>query len=101
MSSPFVAQVQIFAFNFAPKGWAFCRGQLLPISQNTALFSLLGTNFGGDGKSTFGLPDLRDRAAVDAGQGQALSDYQVGEIVGAPTVTLNQGEMALHNHSVN
>jgi microcystin-dependent protein len=101
MAQPFVAQVSMFGFNFAPTGWALCQGQLLSISQNTALFSLLGTNFGGDGKSTFGLPDFRDRAAVDAGQGNALSDYPVGEIVGAPTVTLNQGEMALHNHSVN
>src|ERR1700704_557291 len=98
MSSPFVAQVQIFAFNFAPKGWALCQGQLLPISQNTALFSLLGTNFGGDGKSTFGLPNFQDNAAAGVGQGAGLSEYVIGETGGVPNVTLLQSEIASHNH---
>lgn len=98
MSSPFVAEITIFAFNFAPTGWAFCAGQLLPISQNTALFSLLGTMYGGDGKSTFALPNLQDQTAVAFGQGPGLSQYFQGEQVGADNVTLLQTEMPLHNH---
>lgn len=98
MSSPFVAEVTMFAFNFPPTGWAFCDGQLLPISQNTALFSLLGTNYGGDGKSTFGLPDIQGMAVVGQGQGPGLSPYFVGETTGAETVTLLSTEMASHNH---
>src|SRR5215510_10302620 len=98
MSSPFVAEVRIFACNFAPKGWATCDGQLLPISQNTALFSLLGTNFGGDGKTTFGLPDVRGRAAMHPGQGPGLSVHNLGEVGGEQTVTLIQQEMAAHPH---
>jgi len=101
MSQPFVAEVTMFAFNFAPKGWAFCAGQLLPLSQNTALFSLLGTNYGGDGKSTFGLPDLQGKAATCQGQGPGLSPYFVGEETGTPDVTLLQSEMAGHTHSFN
>jgi microcystin-dependent protein len=88
----------MFGFNFAPKGWAFCRGQLLPISQNTALFSLLGTNFGGDGKATFGLPNLLNLAVVNAGSGAGLSQYFIGEENGASTVSLTQGENATHGH---
>src|SRR6202046_4446676 len=98
MANPFVAEIRIFPFNFAPKGWAFCRGQLLPISQNTALFSLLGTNFGGDGKSTFGLPNLLNLAVVNAGSGAGLSQYFIGEENGAPPVTLSQAENPTHGH---
>jgi microcystin-dependent protein len=101
MSSPFVAEITMFGFNFAPTGWALCQGQLLPISQNTALFSLLGTMYGGDGKSTFALPNLQDQTAVAFGQGPGLSDYAQGEQVGTPTVTLLTTEMAAHNHFFN
>jgi microcystin-dependent protein len=99
MSSPFVAEITMFGFNFAPTGWALCLGQLLPISQNTALFSLLGTTYGGDGKSTFALPNLQDQTAVAFGQGAGLSDYAQGQQVGAPTVTLVSTELPLHNHT--
>jgi len=88
----------MFAFNFAPKGWAFCNGQLLPISQNTALFSLLGTTYGGDGKATFGLPNLQGQSCVNWGQGAGLSDYFIGETIGTENVTLLQTEMPSHNH---
>jgi microcystin-dependent protein len=98
MASPFVAEITIFAFNFAPKGWALCQGQLLPISQNTALFSLLGTMYGGDGKSTFALPDLRDQTTVSLGQLSGGSQYFQGEQVGASTVTLLTTELPSHNH---
>lgn len=98
MSSPFVGEIRIFGFNFAPTGWALCDGQLLPISQNTALFSLLGTYYGGDGKSTFGLPDLQGRAPLGQGQGPGLSDYIIGEEGGSASVTLIQTEMPAHNH---
>lgn len=101
MADPFVAEVRIFPFNFAPKGWAFCDGQLLPISQNTALFSLLGTTYGGDGKSTFALPDLQGRAAMHPGQGQGLSLRDLGEQGGSDTVTLLESEMPAHTHQVN
>jgi microcystin-dependent protein len=100
MASPFVAQITMFGFNFPPKGWALCQGQLLPISQNTALFSLLGTNFGGDGKSTFGLPNLQSLAAVNAGQGAGLSAYFIGEETGSSTVTLLQTELPSHPHTL-
>ena len=100
MADPFVAEIRVFGFQFAPKGWAHCDGQLLPISQNTALFSLLGTWYGGDGKSTFGLPDLQDRAAVAAGQGQSLTEYFLGDTGGTPTVTLINSEMPVHTHQV-
>jgi microcystin-dependent protein len=98
MADPFVAEIRIFAFNFAPRGWAFCNGQLLPISQNTALFSLLGTYYGGDGKSTFALPDMQGNAAVAAGQGPGLSDRFIGEMAGSENVTLLQSEIPLHTH---
>jgi microcystin-dependent protein len=101
MSTPFVAEITIFAFNFAPTGWALCQGQLLPISQNTALFSLLGTMYGGDGKSTFALPNLQDQTAVSFGQGPGLSQYFQGEQVGTSTVTLTTGELPAHNHLFN
>jgi microcystin-dependent protein len=99
MSSPFVAEITMFAFNFPPKGWAFCDGQLLPISQNTALFSLLGTFYGGDGKSTFALPNLQGMAAIGQGDGAGLSQYFIGETTGSENVTLIQSEMPSHNHS--
>src|SRR3712207_1421508 len=100
MADPFVAEIRIFPFNFAPKGWAFCQGQLLPISQNTALFSLLGTFYGGDGKSTFALPDLEGSAAMHEGQGQGLSVRDLGQIGGAESVTLLVSEIPFHTHSV-
>lgn len=98
MSDQFVAEIRVFPFNFAPTGWAFCNGQLLPISQNTALFSLLGTTYGGDGKSTFALPDLQGQSSINSGQGQGLSDRFLGEILGTETVTLLQSEIPLHTH---
>lgn len=100
MSSPFVAQITMYPFNFPPKGWAFCDGQLMPISQNTALFSLLGTNYGGDGKSTFGLPDLQGRAVIGQGQSPGTSEYFIGEEVGTQNVTLLTTEMPSHNHGM-
>jgi microcystin-dependent protein len=100
MADPFVAEIRIFPFNFAPKGWAFCDGQLLPISQNTALFSLLGTTYGGDGKSTFGLPDLQGRGPMHPGQGPGLSLHDLGEEGGSDTVTLLQSEIPVHAHQV-
>jgi microcystin-dependent protein len=101
MADPFVAEIRIFPFNFAPKGWAFCDGQLLPISQNTALFSLLGTTYGGDGKSTFALPDLEGRAPMHPGQGPGLSLHDLGETGGSETVTLLESEIPLHAHTIN
>ncbi|HEU4834974.1 MAG TPA: tail fiber protein [Pyrinomonadaceae bacterium] len=97
---PFVAEIRIFPFNFAPKGWAFCDGQLLPLSQNTALFSLLGTTYGGDGKSTFALPDLQGSAAMHPGQGPGLSLHDLGEIGGSETVSLLVSEIPVHAHAV-
>ena len=100
MADPFVAEIRIFPFNFAPKGWAWCNGQLLPISQNTALFSLLGTTYGGDGKSNFALPDLKGRAPMHPGQGPGLSLHDLGETGGSETVTLLESEMPAHSHSL-
>jgi microcystin-dependent protein len=100
MADPFVAEIRIFPFNFAPKGWAWCDGQLLPLSQNTALFSLLGTTYGGDGKSTFALPDLQGRAPMHPGQGPGLSLHNLGEQGGSETVTLLQSEIPSHPHSM-
>jgi microcystin-dependent protein len=100
MSSPFVAEIRIFACNFAPTGWAQCNGQLLPISQNTALFSLLGTMYGGDGKSTFALPDMQGNVAIEQGQGAGLSQYFIGQEGGSPTITLLGTEMPLHSHGL-
>ena len=97
---PFIGQIQAFGFNFAPRGWAMCEGQLLPISQNTALFSLLGTTFGGDGRTTFALPDLRGRSIVGMGNGPGLSNISWGERGGAENHTLSVGQMPSHNHSV-
>lgn len=100
MSSPFVAEIRIFPFNFAPKGWAFCDGQLLPLSQNTALFSLLGTTYGGDGKSNFALPDMQGNTPMQPGQGPGLSLRDLGEQGGSTTVTLLQSEIPSHNHAL-
>jgi microcystin-dependent protein len=100
MADPFVAEIRIFPFNFAPKGWAFCNGQLMPISQNTALFSLLGTTYGGDGKSTFALPDMQGNAPMHPGQGPGLSLHDLGEISGSETVTLLTSEMPAHSHAL-
>ncbi len=101
MADPFVAEIRLFPFNFAPRGWALCNGQLLPISQNTALFSLLGTTYGGDGRSTFGLPNLQGNAAMFYGQGPGLSSRLIGETSGVQTVTLLITEMPLHTHTAN
>ncbi len=98
MANPFVAEIRIFPFNFAPTGWALCNGQLLPISQNTALFSLLGTTYGGDGKSTFGLPDLQGRVPMHPGQGNGLSLHDLGEMGGSDFVTLLESEIPAHSH---
>jgi microcystin-dependent protein len=100
MADPFVAEIRIFPFNFAPRGWAFCNGQLLPISQNTALFSLLGTTYGGNGSSNFALPDLQGRAPMHPGQGPGLSPHDLGETSGSETVTLLESEIPSHNHSL-
>ena len=100
MADPFVAEIRIFPFNFAPKGWAWCDGQLLPLSQNTALFSLLGTTYGGNGKSNFALPDLQGRAPMHPGQGPGLSLHDLGETGGSDTVTLLQSEIPSHSHPV-
>lgn len=100
MSNPFVAEIRMFGFNFAPRGWAFCDGQLLPLSQNTALFSLLGTMYGGNGKSNFALPDLQGSAPMFWGQGNGLSLYDQGQTGGSETVTLLQSEIPIHNHNI-
>jgi microcystin-dependent protein len=100
MADPFVAEIRIFPFNFAPKGWAWCDGQLLPLSQNTALFSLLGTVYGGNGKSNFALPDLQGRAPMHPGQGPGLSLHDLGETGGSETVSLLESEMPSHSHAL-
>jgi microcystin-dependent protein len=100
MADPFVAEIRIYPFNFAPKGWAFCNGQLLPLSQNTALFSLLGTTYGGDGKSTFALPDMEGNAPMHPGQGPGLSLHDLGETGGSQFVTLLTSEMPAHTHTL-
>lgn len=100
MADPFLAEIRIFGFNFPPRGWALCNGQRLPISQNTALFSLIGTYYGGDGKTTFGLPNLQGAAVMQPGQGSGLSERTVGDTGGRETVTLVQSEMPAHGHSL-
>ena len=100
MDQPFIGSVVLFAGNFAPRGWALCNGQILPIAQNQALFSILGTTYGGNGMNTFALPDLRGRAPVSAGQGPGLSPRTLGEAGGNETVTLNTSQMPSHNHAV-
>jgi len=98
MSSPFLAEIRMFPFNFAPKGWAFCDGQILPISQNTALFSLLGTTYGGNGTSNFALPNLQGSAPMHPGQGPGLSLRDLGEAAGESYMTLLTSEMPAHTH---
>lgn len=100
MSDPFVGEIRMFAGNFAPRGWAFCNGQLIPINQNTALFSLLGTLYGGDGRSTFALPDLRGRTPIHFGQGPGLSNYPQGERGGTEQVTLTPEQLPAHSHAL-
>ena len=100
MSEPFIAEVRIFAGNFAPRGWAFCNGQLLPIAQNTALFSLIGTTYGGDGRTTTALPDLQGRAPMHPGNGPGLTPRRLGERSGTPSVTLSAAQMPQHTHTL-
>ena len=100
MSSPYLGEIRIFAGNFAPQNWAFCDGQLLPIAENDALFNLIGTTYGGDGISTFGLPDLRGRVPVHQGTGSGLSPRIIGQMAGAEQVTLSSPQLPIHNHSL-
>ena len=100
MSEPFIAEIRIFAGNFAPRSWAFCNGQLLPISQNTALFSLVGTTYGGDGRSTLGLPNLQGRAPMHPGRGPGLTERRLGQRGGSETVTLQESQIPNHIHGV-
>jgi microcystin-dependent protein len=101
MATPFIGEITLFAGNFAPRGWAFCNGQLLSIAQNTALFSILGTTYGGNGQTTFALPDLRGRVPIHPGQGPGLSNYQLGQVGGSENVTLLSTQMPAHTHPVN
>jgi microcystin-dependent protein len=96
----YLGQVIMFAGNFAPRGWVFCQGQLMSIAQNTALFSILGTTYGGDGQTTFAMPDLRGRVAVGTGQGPGLSAWDLGQLEGNEVISLNISEMPMHNHNV-
>lgn len=100
MADPFVAEIRIFTFQFAPRGWAACDGSILPIQQNTALFALLGTTYGGDGRNTFKLPDLGGRAPMFWDQGPGLSDHQLGEAGGSATVTLDASQLPAHKHQL-
>ncbi len=99
MSNPFIGEIRLLPYNFAPRGWAFCNGQILSIAQNTALFSLLGTTYGGNGQTTFALPDLRGRVAISSGQGPGLQNYDLGQIAGAESVTLISSQLPAHAHS--
>lgn len=101
MSEPFIATIVGYGFNWAPRNWALCQGQLMPISQNTALFSLIGTIYGGDGKVTFALPDLRGRVPIGQGQGPGLTNRPIGEMSGSETTTLLTSNMPQHNHTLN
>src|SRR6188472_303063 len=100
MSEPFIGMIVMFAGNFAPRNWAFCDGQLLSIAQNTALFSILGTTYGGNGQTTFALPDFRGRVAVGTGTGPGLSNISLGEVAGEASVTLISTQMPQHNHTI-
>jgi microcystin-dependent protein len=101
MSQPYVGEIRMFGGSFAPAGWAFCNGQLMAISENDTLFNLIGTTYGGDGQSTFALPDLQGRLPMHAGQGTGISqNYQIGEKAGVESVTLNSQQTPIHNHSV-
>ena len=100
MGEPFIGEIRMFGGNFAPAGWAFCQGQLMPISENDALFTLIGTTYGGDGQETFGIPDLQGRAPMHAGQGPGISqNYQLGEKGGVESVTLTTNQIPVHNHA--
>ncbi len=99
MSTPFIGEIRMFGGNFVPRGWAFCDGQLLAIAQNDVLFALIGTTYGGDGQTTFSLPDLRGRIPVHAGQGPGLSGYVLGQQAGVETVTLTQQQLPVHSHA--
>lgn len=99
MSEPFLAEIRIFSFNFAPRGWAYCDGQLLPIAQNTSLFSLIGTTYGGDGRTTTALPNLQGRSPMHPGRGPGLTARKLGERVGTETVSLNEAQIPSHNHT--
>ncbi len=99
MSEPFIGEIKIVGFNFAPRGWAFCNGQLINVSQNTALFSILGTTYGGDGRTTFGLPNLIGRSPMHAGTGPGLSQRRLGEKAGVEDVTLSVNQMGSHSHN--
>lgn len=101
MATPYLGEIRMFAGNFAPAGWAMCNGQLLAISQNAALFAIIGTFYGGNGINTFALPDFRGRVAVHQGQGAGLSNYVMGEVTGAENITLTASQMPQHNHLVN
>ena len=101
MAEPFLSEIRMFSFNFAPKGWALCNGQLLPINQNQALFALLGNAYGGDGRVTFALPDLRGRVPISSGQGPALENYKLGQAGGSEYVTLQVAQMPAHSHALN
>ena len=101
MSEPFIGEIKMVGFGFAPRGYALCNGQLLSIAQNTALFSLLGTTYGGNGQTNFALPDLRSRVPIHQGQGPGLSSYNLGQVSGTETVTLNSQQLPPHNHTVN
>jgi len=100
MADPYVGEIRLFSGNFAPAGWAFCDGQLIPISQNTALFSLLGTNYGGDGRSNFALPNFQARVPIHQGQGPGLSPYEVGQVGGSPIATLLITQLTPHAHQI-
>ncbi len=100
VSEPFLGEIRLFPYNFAPQGWAFCNGQIMAIAQNTALFSLLGTTYGGNGTSNFALPDLRGRLAVSSGQAPGLSSYTLGQQSGSESVTLTLNNLPGHNHTV-
>jgi microcystin-dependent protein len=100
MSNPYLGEIRLFASNFAPDGWALCNGQLLPISQNTALFSVIGTTYGGDGQTTFALPDFQDRVPIHQGEGLGLSPYVIGQSGGAATVTLTTAQLPTHVHPI-
>ena len=100
MSEPFIAEIRIFSGNFAPRSWAFCDGQLLPIAQNTALFSLIGTTYGGDGRTTTALPDLQGRAPMHAGRGPGLTSRRLGQKIGVETVTLTEAQIPAHSHAL-
>src|ERR1044071_2006586 len=99
MSTPFLGEIKIISWNYAPKGWAFCNGQFLPINQNQALFSLLGTTYGGNGQTTFALPDFRGRVPIHFGQGPGLPTFDLGQVSGEPSHTLINSEMPGHNHT--